>query len=333
MSPPDPYELDRRVSPSARALEALAHRLSGAINPHVRRFVQAKIHWERPSSQAERDEAERFHLAYREQRSRRLGELRAILDRQKASGHAIAMICCQRYLPLFEVWLRSCEQAAIEVRQRCVVFAMDEATAEAVAGAGVEVVLLDPAAYPRGAETRGFADQGFRRVVLYKNAVIHDLLSLGVDVLFQDVDLIWLRDPTARLEGARDAYDLQAMHDGLNPIHAPYFVNSGFMYVSSNERTLALFESALRNTVLILMSGSHQKPLNRIIGLFVQHNLLELELLPEREFPNGHLFDLEHGVRAAAADWRRQAYALHYSWTGDLAVKLRKLELLGWPIG
>ena len=40
-----------------------------------------------------------------------------------------------------------------------------------------------------------FGDVTFKRVVFWKNAVVHDVLQMGFNVLFQDVDIVWKQDP------------------------------------------------------------------------------------------------------------------------------------------
>jgi len=47
----------------------------------------------------------------------------------------------------------------------------------------------------------------------YKNALIYDVVAMGYDVLFQDTDIVWLRDPLPGLAAAARRWDLQAMPD------------------------------------------------------------------------------------------------------------------------
>ena len=69
-----------------------------------------------------------------------------------------------------------------------------------------------------------------------------------------------------------------------------------------------------------------QAPLNRIVAHYAAHNLVRVRVLPEHRYLNGHLFNLERGVRPAAGAWRDDGVVLHYSWTGNLAQKRAKLE-------
>ena len=59
-------------------------------------------------------------------------------------------------------------------------------------------------------------------------------IMMGYDVLFQDADVIWLRDPLTEYfhvpEVAGD-FDVYLMDDGARSTRfAPFFANSGFYY-------------------------------------------------------------------------------------------------------
>ena len=123
-----------------------------------------------------------------------------------------------------------------------------------------------------------FADKRFGRTMFYKNAIVRDLLEVGVNVLFQDVDLIWLRDPFDYFYLNNNA-DITFMYDGANPIHQPLYANSGFFFAHANDACKALFDTALGNTASIFRSGSHQKPLNRILGHFCAAQCAEAQNL------------------------------------------------------
>lgn len=70
---------------------------------------------------------------------------------------------------------------------------------------------------------------------------------LGYDVLFQDADVIWLRDPLLEYfhkpEVAGD-FDVYFQDDGARSTRfAPFFANSGFYYFRSNPRVQYLMTS------------------------------------------------------------------------------------------
>ena len=99
---------------------------------------------------------------------------------------------------------------------------------------------------------------------------------LGYDVLFQDVDVVWLKDPLEYFhdEASEELsqFDVIFQHDGsLSVRYAPYTANSGFYYVRANKRSTYLFTSLLYHSDLIVTWDSHQQAL---IQLLAEHSSL-----------------------------------------------------------
>jgi hypothetical protein len=102
--------------------------------------------------------------------------------------------------------------------------------------------------------------------------VLYPLL-LGYDVLFQDVDIVWLtpdRDPLAFFQDESSKlshFDVIFQHDGSNNVrYAPYSANSGFYYARANKKTQYLFTSLLYHSDLILTWDSHQQVLVQLLS-------------------------------------------------------------------
>ena len=133
-----------------------------------------------------------------------------------------------------------------------------------------------------------YADRTFAKVMWIKATAVYIALAAGFDILFQDVDLVWMRDPIAYLHDkllSQDilspsekstantdkspsssssavplsSYDILFMDDGARtPRFAPYFTNTGFYFVRHNERTNYFMERLLRSYGEILFTASHQ---------------------------------------------------------------------------
>jgi Nucleotide-diphospho-sugar transferase len=75
-----------------------------------------------------------------------------------------------------------------------------------------------------------YGDKLFARMVLSKVYSTHLLVRLGYDVLLQDVDVVWLRNPLEFFSSSRfDKFDMIFQDDGARiPRYAPYFANTGF---------------------------------------------------------------------------------------------------------
>jgi hypothetical protein len=110
-----------------------------------------------------------------------------------------------------------------------------------------------------------FADNTFGKVMKAKTDCVHLLLSLGFSILFQDVDVIWFKDPldyyrTTMMEGK---WDIVFQHDGNhNVYYAPYSPNSGFYFMHWSPKTLYLFGELLKMGDTISNFRSHQQPLD-----------------------------------------------------------------------
>ncbi|WOL09565.1 hypothetical protein Cni_G18318 [Canna indica] len=90
-----------------------------------------------------------------------------------------------------------------------------------------------------------FNDMMWRRTLF-----LGDVLKRGYNFIFTDMDVIWLRNPFSKLNN--DGEDLQMSCDFYNEYGDPFDnpqSNTGFYYVSANNRTIALFDKwyALRN--------------------------------------------------------------------------------------
>lgn len=329
--PPTTFELRGRVSDSARQLRASPESLRLSFNPNLDRITIAAVDLGlEPPPEAIIEIAESYHALFEKNRKERRLRLGRMYSELGQPGDIITLLFCKKFLPLFENWLASCEAHGIDVRNRLIVFSLDEQAHTRTSKLGIKSFFLDPRVHGEAGGSSGFGDRKFSRTMFYKNAVITELLELGANVLFQDVDMIWLKDPLDYFSAHDTQHDLYLMYDGPNRLHRPLYINTGFFYVRCNEACKALFETARRNTANIFSYGSHQQPLNRIIAHFMLHNVLSIQVLPQSEFLNGHLFNLKTGLAPAAENWQSEGYAVHYSWTADMQQKREKITKFGF---
>lgn len=326
-----PSELGRKVPASALRLRASTSALTLAANSNVNRMLTASIDMDIAMPSEEVTEiAELYHTLYSRYERERILNLGNMYDELGRPENVITMLYCRRFFPLFENWLASCAAHGIDVKERLIVFTLDEVAQRSTQALGVKSYCFESAVYGEAGGSAGFGDRKFSRTMFYKNAVIHDLLKLGCNVLFQDVDLIWLKDPMDYFVATGSQHDIHFMHDGHNKIHRPLYANTGFIYARCTEASRALMETALRNSATIFDCGSHQLPLNRILAHFVLHNVLSVNVLPQTLFLNGHLFNLKTGLADIAREWRSEGIVVHYSWTADLLEKRKKIEAFGF---
>ena len=94
--------------------------------------------------------------------------------------------------------------------------------------------------YPVFYYPMGFANQEsdlFKRKMRMKLKIIQDVVSYGYDVLYMDSDVILLKDPFPYLYSIT-GYDLIAQQDET--------ICSGFMYLKSSKKSIALMSTAYR---------------------------------------------------------------------------------------
>ena len=79
-----------------------------------------------------------------------------------------------------------------------------------------------------------YADRTFTAVMMAKVYCVQMTMMLGYDVLFQDVDVIWYRDPTRFFHDKSSKmydFDVYFQDDGSRGMfYAPYSANTGFYY-------------------------------------------------------------------------------------------------------
>ena len=116
---------------------------------------------------------------------------------------------------------------------------------------------------------------------------IRTVLEMGIDVLFTDLDMVWLENPMAFLPDGYDMHVVEDLHpDNTPPDYEWLPMNMGFVYMSSTEPVLELV--ALWNKKI---SASPQTPdqvvMNDILKERVHRDTLKINVLDNREFPNG----------------------------------------------
>ena len=255
------------------------------------------------------------------ERDRRQSEL-AALSSELGNGPVLVMTANAGYNVLFANWVRSCDQAGIAVRDWSLFFAADEAAARNAESLGFRV-FIDRRSYgemPTGAVGE-FGDADFRLLMFQKTAVVHDVLELGFDVLFQDVDLVWRQDPRQfLLANEPDQWDLRFMYDGDNPIHGPLHANTGFFWLRNTAAIRAFWTDVLDAYPDIYECGSQQHIVNRILG----RSELAINILPEEQFANGHLFSVDKASRLPS-----DPHVIHCSWTSNIDHKIQKYQREG----
>ncbi|OWM64838.1 uncharacterized protein At1g28695-like [Punica granatum] len=88
-----------------------------------------------------------------------------------------------------------------------------------------------------------FMSGDFLKMMWRRTNFLTDVLRRGYDFIFTDTDVMWLRNPFIRLS-SDETEDLQISTDSFNgdPRSEENYINTGFYFVRSNNRTISLFE-------------------------------------------------------------------------------------------
>jgi Nucleotide-diphospho-sugar transferase len=228
-------------------------------------------------------------------------------------------------------------------------FATDAATAELASSLGVHVFEVKDAygAMPTGA-AGNYGDKSFARMVLSKVYSVHLLVLLGYDVLLQDVDVVWRRNPLEFFQSSPEArgHDLIFQDDGSRlPRFAPYFANTGFYFVRTNERTVYFFNHLIRMGEVIEMLKCDQKAMSVLLPEHVSWKGLKVKVFGRdtpigRAFPGGFHFHQRHDYMrelltdgGSESDGDGGAYVFHMSWTKNKHHKREFMVQMGeWHV-
>ena len=94
------------------------------------------------------------------------------------------------YSDLFENFITSCEYANIKIREKLIIFPMDEAAEKKCKELGVTSFYSENSYGPTTSKRNNYGDRDFSISMFMKIAVVKDLLDLGHDVLFTDMDMV-----------------------------------------------------------------------------------------------------------------------------------------------
>lgn len=242
------------------------------------------------------------------------------VDLDLSGGVVTAMTCDRRFVLLLENWAASCVRHGIDIRNSTIVFPTDlEAHRRAESCGFISYFDSESLLIASMGDSGTYGDPAWTDYMYHQNWVIKNLFRFPGNVLFQDVDLVWRRDPRPFLaQQAKEGADIQAMYDGPNGRFQPLYANSGFMYFQNTPPVRAFWAEVMAQHDMIAYYRSQQEPLNVMLAAHA-HRGLDVRILDEQRFANGHLYC---GDRQAPDD----PWVMHNSWTADLAEKLRRFE-------
>jgi hypothetical protein len=181
------------------------------------------------------------------------------------------------------------------------------------------------------AETYG--DPVFSKMMLAKVYCVQLINMLEYNVLFQDVDIVWYRNPLEFLQSKEmEELDFIFQDDGARTTrYQPYSPNTGFYFVRYNERTFYFLSCLIRMGDKIVDRGSHQEALNILLGDHASLYGLRIKVLNRDDdyFPGGFHFHRRPDFMKDHALGKVQPYVFHMSWTENKGNKRFYFEQIG----
>jgi hypothetical protein len=260
----------------------------------------------------------------------------------------VLMVVNDGEIDLFLNFVCSCRAHGITT-SNIVVFAGSSAIVPLIRATGATGIYHEEFAYVNKDPSFGYLDRIFVDMMWYKSFSLWMLLRAGFNVCFQDVDLVWFRDPfpyfrdyianaTAeanriRAAGGRDTHPSQHPEgffsdDGQRTLrYTPFFANSGFFYLLANERTEYFAYSVLTAFDLIATHGSHQNVFTNRLEEGLDLTRIHPKVLSLRDFPTGVQYHHNKPYMEEFRTGKVKPYNFHMCWTAGKADKIKYFKL------
>jgi hypothetical protein len=266
-----------------------------------------------------------------------LDELRPIAERVARNNTIVIMVCNHGQSDLLINFACSAQTRGLDLSQ-VLVFATDLPT-KAIAEGLRMTVFYDETNYADIPEKSAleFGDHTFSRIMLAKLYCVHMISVLGYDLLFQDVDIVWYRNPLDYFANTNKEFDIVFQQDGSAlRFFAPYSANTGCYFVRYNQLTEFFIHSLLVQGNLILQSGSHQTALTTVMSEHASWRGLRVKVLSAEtteEFPGGYHYHRRPQFMKKMMEGKVKPYIFHMSWTINKSNKKNFLEQMGeWHV-
>jgi len=264
-----------------------------------------------------------------------LEDLKPILEKVARNNSVVVLTCNQGQSALLMNFACSARRRGFDLGN-ILVFPSDLETKELAEGLGLQTYYDEKNMGPLpSGEARRYGDKNFKAMMYAKVLCVLYPLLLNYDVLFQDVDIVWYRDPMTFFHDKTaniSHFDVLFQHDGSNSVrYAPYSANSGFYYVRANKRSQYLFTSLLYHSDLIITWDSHQQVL---VQLLAEHSSLfglnvKVFNRDTEMFPGGYHYHRRKDFMKKLMKGEMNSYIFHISWTENKDNKLLFLRQMG----
>jgi hypothetical protein len=242
---------------------------------------------------------------------------------------AIIMVANDGVMDLVLNFICSAKKSKIDLHD-VMVFVDGEQNANLIQSMGGHAMYAESLGSMPHKAAGGYLDKTFSRMMWFKMTAVYLAQAAGFNLLFQDADLVWMKDPIPWLENINE--DVAFMDDGARtPRYTPFFTNSGFYYMKWNRKTLYFHEKMLKHAASeIGYTHSHQSVLIR--HLVESHHLVGLQVLvlDQKDFPSGQMYHHNKKYMATIRDGSFTPYVFHMCWTANRSDKVKYFKELGF---
>jgi len=262
-------------------------------------------------------------------------KLGSILKRIAVNNFVVVMVCNLGQSILLQNFVCNARANNISL-SNVIIFPTDKQTYDLAIGLGL-AAFYDEENFKDmpTKEAAHYGDRTFAQMMYAKIVSVQLVNALGYDLLFQDVDVVWYQDPKSYFKNGskyKQDFDVMFQDDGNRQArYSPYYANSGFYFVRSNDLTKYLFLSLLYSGDMVMAVGSHQQVLN---ALLIEHTSLyglKVKTLSGEEFPGGWHYHRKSKKPLMKAIAAREAnnVIFHMSWTDNKDNKQKFMEQMG----
>jgi len=246
----------------------------------------------------------------------------------------VAMVVNEGELDLFLNFACSCYYHDISLNN-ILVFAGNQEMIPMVEATGAMAIFHPGYASVSKRASVEYLDRVFVDMMWFKAFSVFLVVRNGYNVLFQDVDLVWFREPMEYFHNYTKYTDPNTVaffsDDGQRSRrYTPVFANSGFYYLLSNSRSIYFTWSIMIAMDAIQVLGSHQNVFTtRLLeGLAINFGLIKL--LSLEEFPTGIMYHHNRDYMKKIRNNQVHPYHFHMCWTQgkpDKLIYLRKAKM------
>merc|ERR1712194_684847 len=222
------------------------------------------------------------------------------------------------------------------VTEKVLVFATDEGVLKIAQGLGLRAFYDDKIFEKMPEKEAGrYGDRAFTQMMYAKVVIVQLINHLGYDVLFQDVDLVWYKNPISFFHDRKNPlyeFDMFFQDDGARSLrYAPYSANTGFYYVRNNDKTKFLFRNLLFMGDMVLSMTSHQQALAALLDEHSSLTGLRVKTMSGVDFPGGYHYHRKKEISFLKdiVQGKHVPFLMHMSWTTNKSNKLLFLKQMG----